>query len=463
MGEQQQGTLFRPEFNRAVRIEASEAALSEDAGVIVLRHVSERLGLDEAVARHLVDPRSAAHVSYSLAELVRTATLALAQGWRDQDDVDALRGDVPFRVAVSDRRGAGAADRALASQPTMSRTIDMLAEARNLAGLHRVARQVAFGDIRRLHGHRPELTIDLDSFPEEAHGQQEGAAYNGHYHATCFHPIVAIVDGHMVDARMRPGNAHTAEDARGFAEPLVRQAKEHADRVWMRFDAGYVAPGFMDWLDSERVRFVARIRNNSVLQRSVAAWVERQRAAWAASPSAEPREATFEFRYRAQKWSRERRVVAVLVERVDGDGSLFDYLFFLVTNAARPEASSRALLTRYRARGRAENHIGELVNVIAPKVSSHILAENEVVLLLGLLAYNLVHHVRRALERQLGEGLSLQRVRERFLKAASLAVRHARRLIVRIGRQKVAAWRSLVAALEPVLPPMAASEGIAAN
>ena len=462
MGEQQQGTLFRPEFNRAVRIEASEAALSEDAGVIALRHVSERLGLDEAVGKHLVDQRSVPHVTYSLAELVRTAVLALAQGWRDQDDLDKLRGDIPFRVAVADRRGAAVADQPLASQPTMSRTIGMLAVERNLAGLHRVTRQVAFADVRRLHGHRPELTIDIDSFPEEAHGHQEGAKYNGHYHATCLHPIVAIVDGHMVDARMRPGNAHTAQDARGFAEPLVREAKKHADRVWMRFDAGYVAPAFMDWLDSERVRFVARIRNNSVLQSSVASWVERQRAAWDATPTAKPREATFEFRYRAQKWSRERRVVAVLVERVDGDGSLFDYLFFLVTNVARPEAGSRALLAHYRARGRAENHIGELVNVIAPKVSSHILADNEVVLLLGLLAYNLVHHVRRGLERHLGEGVSLQRVRERFLKAASHAVRHARRIIVRIGRQKVDAWRTLAAALAPPTP-VAAQEGLAAN
>jgi len=39
---------------------------------------------------------------------------------------------------------------------------------------------------------------------------------------------------------------------------------------------------------------------------------------WAAAPSEVAREATYEFWYRAKKWRRQRRVVAVLVERVPG-------------------------------------------------------------------------------------------------------------------------------------------------
>ena len=151
----------------------------------------------------------------------------------------------------------------------------------------------------------------------------------------------------------------------------------------------------------------------------------------------------------------------MLVERVDGDGELFDYLFFLVTNAARREGGSAALLARYRRRGVAENHIGELVNTIGAKVSSHGMAENEVGLLFGLLAYNLVHHVRQRLAKHLGEGVSLQRVRERFLKAASHVIRHARRVIVRIGRAKTETFRTLVTAI--VMPAVAPAEDIAAS
>lgn len=448
VGEQQQSILFRPKFNRSIEVRASEAALSEDAGVLVLREVAGRMGLDDVVGQHLSDRRSVPHVTHSLASLVRTSVFMLAQGWTDQDDADALREDLAFRIGVADRRGASVTGSALASQPTLSRTIAMLADDENRAGLHVAVRQGAFADILRTHGHRKELTIDIDSFPQVAHGHQEGAAYNGHYHDTMFHPIAAIADtGHFLAAQMRPGNVHTAKEARAFVAPLLDGAREIADKVWLRFDAGYVASEFMDWLDEERVRFVSRIRNNNVLKQRAEAWVARTRAAWSAEPADMAREDTFEFWYKADKWREQRRIVAVLVERVDGDGELFDRLFFLITNAARPEATSLALLARYRQRGRAENHIGELVNVIGPKVSLHHLASNEVVLLLGLLAYNLVHHIRGCLERRLREGISLQRVRERFLKAASHVVRHARRVIVRIGRSKADAWRQLVEAI----------------
>jgi len=461
MGEQQQGTLFRPEFNGAVRVEASEAALSEDAGALVLREVAARLHLDDAVREHLIDRRSAPHVVHSLTSLVRTAVLLMAQGWVDQDDADVLRGDRVFRVAVADGGGARAAERALASQPTLSRMVAMIADG-SREGLHALVRGRAFADIRGLHGHRDEMTIDFDSYADAAHGHQEGVAYNGHFGEHVLHPLVAIADtGHFLDGVMRAGNAHTAENVVAFAEPVIAGARELADTLWARFDAGFVAPEFMDWLDEQRVRYVGRIRTNSVLQRHAASWVARTRAVWAAAPSEVAREATYEFWYRAKKWRRQRRVVAVLVERVPGDGELFDRLFFLVSNAARPEATSAALLARYRQRGCAENHIGEFVNTIGSKVSSHFLRDNEVVLLLGLLAYNLVHHVRTRLARHLGEGVSLQRVRERFLKAASLVVRHARRVVVRIGQQKVAAWRSLVAALE-LAPRALATEGAAA-
>jgi hypothetical protein len=463
MGEHKQATLFRSAHNRAVRVEASEADLSEDPGALVLRDVAAQMGLDDAVAKHLVDRRSTAHVVHSLPSLIRTAVLLHAHGWVDQDDADLLRHDPVFRVGVADGRGASAADRPLASQPSISRTITMLAEAPNLAGLHRVAQDAAFNDIARTVGRRVEFTIDIDSYPEVAHGHQDGAVYNAHYHDVCLHPIIAVSDtGHFLDGQMRPGNAHTAQDARQLVAPLLPRARGLGKRVWVRFDAGYVAPGFMDWLDEERVRFVGRIKSNAVLQKLAEPWADRTREAWRATPSAVQREATIELRYQAGSWSRERRIVAVLVERIDGSGELFDHLFFLVTNAALCERGSAALLAHYRKRGRAENHIGELVNVIGPKASLHELAKNEVVLLLGLVAYNLVHHVRRKLEAHLGEGVSLRRVRDRFLKAAAKVVRHARRVIVRIGRQKVAAWQTLIAALVSPTPGIA-TEGAAAR
>ena len=67
---------------------------------------------------------------------------------------------------------------------------------------------------------------------------------------------------------------------------------------------------------------------------------------------------------------RQVRVVAVLVERDYAHGELFHHPFFLATNAARHQGGSDAILTRYRGRGEAEQHIGEFLTDIAPTVSS---------------------------------------------------------------------------------------------
>jgi hypothetical protein len=34
-------------------------------------------------------------------------------------------------------------------------------------------------------------TIDIDSFPIEVHGKQEGGNHNGYYRKTTYHPLVA--------------------------------------------------------------------------------------------------------------------------------------------------------------------------------------------------------------------------------------------------------------------------------
>ena len=50
----------------------------------------------------------------------------IAQGWRPGQDVDRLREDLAIRIAASARRGDQAADRPLASQPTVSRLLGIL-------------------------------------------------------------------------------------------------------------------------------------------------------------------------------------------------------------------------------------------------------------------------------------------------------------------------------------------------
>ncbi|QRK13901.1 transposase [Archangium violaceum] len=135
----------------------------------------------------------------------------------------------------------------------------------------------------------------------------------------------------------------------------------------------------------------------------------------------EPGTHLYEWEYQAQGWSRARRVVLVVLERKD---ELFPHAFWLVTSWSKEQMPAQALLEHYRQRGTAEGHFGELMDVLAPALSSarrpkskyrgqppvqrsvsiDAFANNEVRLLLNALAYNLVHAARVLMEQATGEG-----------------------------------------------------------
>ncbi|QRK13563.1 transposase [Archangium violaceum] len=75
----------------------------------------------------------------------------------------------------------------------------------------------------------------------------------------------------------------------------------------------------------------------------------------------------YEWEYQAQGWSRARRVVLVVLERKD---ELFPHAFWLVTSWSKEQMPAQALLEHYRQRGTAEGHFGELMDVLAPALSS---------------------------------------------------------------------------------------------
>ncbi|MBW3655950.1 MAG: transposase, partial [Gemmatimonadetes bacterium] len=182
MGELQ-GTLFSPEYNRSIRVEARPEKVSGDAGALLMRELMERLGYGALFEKHLTDPRNADRVTHPQAELLRTALLLLVQGWSDQSDVGLLRNDPALRLAVSSRRGerplrqaAGREPEGLCSQATLSRVHRNLGLSRNRAGLRAVFLDAA----ERQTGLRPgerrrETTLDLDSLPYEVFGHQPGS------------------------------------------------------------------------------------------------------------------------------------------------------------------------------------------------------------------------------------------------------------------------------------------------
>src|SRR5918998_137937 len=324
--------LFATTFNASVSIEARPERLSSDAGAVLLRETLERSGIVGWLTERLVDPRQPHLVTYPLADLLRTMLVLFAQGWRDQDDADALRLDPALRLAVAGTRGTAplAEGAHLASQPTLSRLLDTLTLEANRPVLRDALAELAARRLRAERGGRRlrHLAIGVDGLPVEVHGAQPGSAWNGHYHRRMYHPIVACAaeTGDMLDARLRPGDAHTAEGALDFVLDLVDRLEGTMCQVAMvRMDAGFPEERLLSGLEARGTPYVARLRNNRALDRLAGPHLKRPPG----RPPAEPRLWLHEMDYQAGAWSRARRVVLVVLERPDD--LLLDH-FWLLTS-----------------------------------------------------------------------------------------------------------------------------------
>jgi hypothetical protein len=460
MGELQ-GTLFRLECNRSVVIEARPERLTADAGVLLMRELSDRLGLARLVSEHLDDPREPGKVSHPFLELLRTRLFTLAQGWADQNDVALLHADPTFRIAVSERRGDsplrtpdGRLPDGLCSQPTLSRLLHTLASEHNRVGLANILRSIVRPFLALP---RDEATVDLDSIPHSVHGHQPGSAYNRHYGVRCYHPLVASIDERFfLGAQLRPGNAHTADGGLDFVLPIVRWLRTLIPRVWLRADAGFPAPHFLDALETEGIPYVCRLRSNQVLQRLAAPYLRRPPG----RPPAEGRIWFHELSYQARSWSRPRRVLLVVVEHPDEQQRLFLDHFFLLTSACADEESAEALLERYRRRGSAEADFGDCNTALAPALSSaprpksqyrnrpvrapydeaRSFAANEAQLLLSYLTANLMAAGAELLHRKGQARMSRERFRAFLLKSAARVLLGGRRVTVVIDAARAHLW-----------------------
>jgi hypothetical protein len=466
--------LFQPEFNRYLKIESRPERLSSEAGAVIGREVIERLGIVKWLTERLRDPRDPDLITHPLPELLHTSLLLLAQGWRDQDDADALRDDPVMRLSVSTRRGVAplqspaedsSADKkapdGLASQPTLSRLTAALSSERNRAVLRSSLLETASRRLRAMRGGSlPRyLSIDVDSIPLDVYGHQPGSEYNGHYHGRIYHPLVALCaeTGDLLDAKLRPGNVHTADGGLEFILPLIDEVEKKLCQVAsVRIDAGFPEDGLLSALEERGVGYVARIKNNPVLDKMADPYLHRPPG----RPPAEGRTWFVEMSYRAESWPRARRVVLVVCER---PGELFLDYFWLITNWPEAQMDAEALLELYRERGTGEGHLGELKSVLEPALSSSprpknhyrgeapkkrsgpcdAFAHNEAILLLNALAYNIVHTARVLLEQATGQGWSLKRVRERVLKAAARVLVHGRYVTMVIAPVAARLWRAL--------------------
>ena len=82
-------------------------SMTSDGGVMLLGATDRKLGLMEAAARCIADPRNPLLITHGVADMLRQRVYGLALGWEDLNDHGSLRDDVAMQTAVGVDRASG--------------------------------------------------------------------------------------------------------------------------------------------------------------------------------------------------------------------------------------------------------------------------------------------------------------------------------------------------------------------
>ncbi len=417
-GEEQKETI-RPQFDSSIMIDFQGAKITSDTGFLLLREIDERFGILGPMGTELEDTRSWVHSKHSLLQMTRQRIFQMAAGYEDRNDADFLRIDPALRLAI------GKSDEAGAGQSRLSRLEnEVLGNEDGLKALEAALTRSNDPLMRRKKKRR--LIVDVDSTEDPAHGKQENVAFNGHFGKNCFHPLFAFTsDGDCLRAKLRPGNLHSADGVVAFLDPIVKRYRSRFILFWLRGDAAFAQPEVYEYCEGERVTYFITLPANAVLNSLIEPYLTRPVGR---PPKSGIQIKLVDLRYRAQTWDKERRVVAKIEWH---DGELFPRIGFIVTNSKLPAGK---VVNVYNGRGDVENRSKEGKNTLRwDKTSCDRFAANQARLLMGALAYNLLHMLRQFY--LIGEEVkrSMEWLIKRLIKVGAKVAYHCRRWQVHVA------------------------------
>jgi hypothetical protein len=361
--------------------------LSSDGGVLLLREVERRLGIAARLAACVKDRRDAERISHRLDEMLRLRMLAIAAGYEDADDCDALRADPVFKMAVGRAPGSG---EALCSQPTMSR----LENAPSKIELARMMR--AMIDLFCASYARPpaSIVLDIDDTLDRVHGRQQLSLFNAHYDERCFLPIHIYegTSGKPVAVILRAGKTPTGVEVRTIVKHVIKRIRRHWPkvRILVRGDSHYGRDEVMAWCEKTAgIDYIFGFGTNETLAYMVEPVAEAL-SLRRAERGAEKRRDWCELRYGAKSWQTKRRVIARLEATTLG----LDVRYVVTSLAGTPKYLYERV---YCARGNAENFIKlHKTQLASDRTSCREPRANQFRLILHTAAYWLLHATRAA-------------------------------------------------------------------
>ena len=387
-------------------------SMTSDAGVMLLGATDRKLGLLDAAARCITDPRNPLLITHSVADMLRQRVYGLALGWEDLNDHGALRCDVAMQTAVG-------VDREVASAPTLCR-LEKWADKATAWRLHEVLVEQFIASFKSAP---EELVLDFDATDNPLYGQQEGKFFHGYYDAYCYLPLYVFCGQQLLCAYLRPSRIDGAKHSAAILKLLVKRLRQKWPqvRIVFRGDSGFCRQRIINYCERANVNYIIGLARNPRLQ-AITEFMELAMKDSYTATGLKQREIG-EFVYAAQSWARERRVITRL--EYGGQGNNPRYV---VTNlTGEPQALYDDL---YCQRGEAENRIKEAqVGLFATRTSCHHFQSNQLRMLLAALGYVLIERLRAlALAGTKLQAAQVDTLRCKLLKVAAVITRNTRRI-----------------------------------
>lgn len=371
--------------SKPIIVETSDAMLTSDAGLLPIREFDETLGFTRQFADALHDVRDARFTRHSFLEMSTARIFGILADYEDQNDHDALRHDPVFKLIV----GRSSLDRPLASQPTHSR----FENAIDIPSLVRLRDVLIDQFIASFDSPPGRLTLDIDTFDDPAHGQQQLVLFHGHYGQYQYQPrVITCAENDMVVMPcLLYGSAKAslgAADDVAYLIGRLREAWPDID-IELRADSGFGVPEMFDECERLRIWYTIGFGMNPVLNRNSQDLLDEAITAY--EQTGEPQRRFTNFAYQTRSWPHERRTIVKCEANAEGTNRRA-----VVTN--RPGASllPGAAYDDYVDRGESENRNKELkCGLKTDRLSDHRYMANLFRLFLHVQAHNLLVRIRR--------------------------------------------------------------------
>jgi hypothetical protein len=233
---------FQAWGSRAVTARFDGGAITSDAGGLLLREVEAKTGIFRRFAACFTDHRDPERVEHTVPELMAQRIFALALGYEDLNDHDALRHDPLLAVLVGkadptgqDRRRREDRGKSLAGKSTLNRLeltpvgADQKSRYKKVVARHRDIENFFVEMFLSLHPTPPkEIVLDFDATDDPIHGHQLGRFFHGYCDGYCYLPLYVFCGEHLLCAKLRPADI---DGAAGSVKQLARLV-EHIRRQW---------------------------------------------------------------------------------------------------------------------------------------------------------------------------------------------------------------------------------------